>query len=187
MYPTLLGSCGSRPGIGRGVAIRRPRQIHLGHKVLIDDYAVLDVRGDGSKITLEDYVSIGRFSTVSAKNGSIHLASGVNVGSYTRIATQSSVSVGESTLIAAYCYIGPGNHQSGDGPLISQPMDIRGGVQIGSHSWIGAHTTIMDGVTIGSNTIIGAHSLVRESIPDNSVAFGVPARVASREKASLSD
>lgn len=178
-YPGLFASCGRRPGFGRGVSIRQPRRITLGNRVLIDDYAVLDVRNSDASITLGDFVSVGRFSTITAKTGAIKLGSGVNVGSYTRIATQSSVEIGESTLISAYCYIGPGNHSSADPdkPLISQEMEIRGGVKLGSHVWVGAHSTILDGVTIGDNSIVGAHSLVRESVPANCVVAGVPAKV----------
>jgi len=36
---------------------------------------------------------------------------------------------------------------------------------------------VMPNVTIGENSIIGANSLVLEDIPDNVVAFGVPAKV----------
>ena len=35
----------------------------------------------------------------------------------------------------------------------------------------------MPGVTIGANSIIGAHSFVNEDIPDNVLAFGVPAKI----------
>ena len=35
----------------------------------------------------------------------------------------------------------------------------------------------MPAVTIGENSIIGANSLVLEDIPDNVIAFGVPAKV----------
>jgi len=42
---------------------------------------------------------------------------------------------------------------------------------------IGSHSTILPGVSIGENSIIGAHSLVNKDIPDNVVAFGVPAKV----------
>ena len=42
---------------------------------------------------------------------------------------------------------------------------------------IGSHSTILPGVSIGENLIIGAHSLVNKDIPDNVVAFGVPAKV----------
>ena len=42
---------------------------------------------------------------------------------------------------------------------------------------IGSHSTILPGVSIGKNSIIGAHSLVNKDIPDNVIAFGVPAKV----------
>ncbi len=179
LYPYLFASCGRRPAFGRGVVIRRPNQIRLGSKVLVDDYAVLDVRGADAGMQLEDFVSVGRFSSVAAKGGQVRLGKAVNIGSYCRLATQSILEVGESVLVAAYCYIGSGNHQSGtqDRPLIERSMDIKGGVRIESHAWIGAHSTVLDGVTIGARSIIGAHSLVLESIPADSVAVGVPAKV----------
>lgn len=178
LYPTLLGGCGRRPAIGRGVVLRGPKKVVLGDKVLIDDYAALDARGEGAGITLGNRASIGRFTTVAAKGGRINLADGVNVGSYCRVATQSRIEIGPSVLIAAYVYIGPGNHQEGDGsaPLIEQPMEIKGGVRIGANAWIGAHSTILDGVTIGEGAIVGAHSLVRENVPAGAVVAGVPAR-----------
>jgi len=35
----------------------------------------------------------------------------------------------------------------------------------------------MPGVTVGENSIVGAFSFVNEDIPDNVVAYGIPARV----------
>lgn len=47
---------------------------------------------------------------------------------------------------------------------------------------IGAHCTILGGVRIGAHSVIGAHSLVTRDIPPYSVAYGVPAKVRrSRE------
>lgn len=177
-YPALFKACGKRPGFGRDLVIRNPRSISLGKKVLIDDCAVLDARGQNAALDLADYVSIGRFTTLAAKGGSIRLGQGVNVGSYCRIATQSMISIGESTLVAAYAYIGPGNHQQGDGDqaLIERPMEIKGGVTIGREAWIGTRATILDGVTIGERAIVGAHSLVRDDVPAGAVVAGVPAK-----------
>lgn len=178
LYPGLFLSCGRKPAFGKGMLIRNPRSICLGDKVLLDDYTVLDARGVEAKINLGNHVSVGRFSTLAAKGGEISLADGVNIGSYCRIATQSRVQIGESVLVAAYCYIGPGNHQSGDEatPLISRQMEIKGGVKIGAHAWLGAHCTILDGVTVGEKAVIGAHSLVLDDVPDGAVVAGVPAR-----------
>jgi acetyltransferase-like isoleucine patch superfamily enzyme len=184
LYPSLFKKCGRRPAIGRGGLLRVPGQISLGSGVLLDDYVTLDVRGAESAITVGDRVSIGRFSTVAAKHGSIELSNGCNIGSYCRVATNSKIVIGESVLIGAYAYIGPGNHTEGsdDEPLISRPMDIRGGVEIGAHTWLGARVTVLDGVKIGKHAIIGAHSLVTEDVPDWAVAVGTPARVIKIRK-----
>lgn len=167
---------------GRWVSIRQPERIEIGDNVFIDDGAVLDIRlkkSDMGKIILGNSVVLGRNTIVVAKDGAIQLHDGVNVSSNCRIATESKISIGKSTLVAAYCYIGPGNHQSGnnDVPLIEREMENRGGVSIGAHVWIGAHTTILDGVEIGDGAIIGAHSLVRDNIPPRTVAVGTPAKV----------
>jgi len=184
LYPSLFGAWGGKCALGRGVVIRNPRKIQLGKKVLVDDGAVLDARGENARLTLGDFVSIGRYSTLAAKGGSISLGAGVNVGSYCRLATQSKIEIGESTLIAAYAYIGPGNHQPGEGdtPLIAREMEIRGGVTIGAQAWIGTRATILDGVSIGERAIVGAHSLVLEDVPAGAVVAGTPAKIIRAPK-----
>jgi len=178
-YPHLFKSCGKRPAIGRGTILRIPNQVSLGNGVLVDDYCTLDVRGQGASIDVGDRVSIGRFSTIAAKGGTIRLGAGCNIGSYCRVATNSRVEIGESVLLGAYCYIGPGNHQEGEegAPLISAPMDLRGGVTIGEHAWLGTRVTVLDGVKIGRYAVIGAHSLVKDDVPDYAVAVGTPAKI----------
>ena len=178
LYPILFKQCGKRPALGRGVLLRNPKKISLGDKLLVDDYVALDSRGPSSAIDIGNFVSIGRYSTITAKNGTIKLGNGTNIGSHCRIATQSQITVGESSLIAAYCYIGPGNHQQEEGKsLIESSMEIKGGVKIGSHVWIGTKATILDGVSIGDGAIIGAHSLVREDVPAGAIVAGTPAKL----------
>lgn len=50
-------------------------------------------------------------------------------------------------------------------------------VVIGNDCWFGANVVVCPGVTIGDNCVIGAGSVVTKSIPANSFAAGVPARV----------
>ena len=50
-------------------------------------------------------------------------------------------------------------------------------IVVGNDVYIGVRTIILPGVTIGNRCIIGAGAVVAKSIPDNSVAVGVPARV----------
>jgi acetyltransferase-like isoleucine patch superfamily enzyme len=52
-----------------------------------------------------------------------------------------------------------------------------GAVVLKNNVRLGSHSTVLPGVTIGENSIIGAQSLVTCDIPDNVIAFGVPAKV----------
>lgn len=176
LFPKLFLSCGARPMIGRSVTIRGGKQIKIGTKVMLDDYAVLDARKD-SDIEIGDYVSVGRSSALIAKGAKIKLANGVNISSDCRIASESSIEIGESSLVSAFCYIGPGNHQrNSEQAVIEQDMHNKGGVTIGKNVWIGARVTIMDGVTIGDNAVVGAHSFVKNNVPANTTVFGTPAK-----------
>jgi len=98
--------------------------------------------------------------------------------------------LGDKTDIGAFTYI---NAKNG--------VVIEDGVQIGSHSSIysistidgkegkvilkkncriGSHSIVMPGVTVGENAVIGAFSFVTKDIPDNVVAFGIPAKVIKK-------
>lgn len=100
--------------------------------------------------------------------------------------------LGRETDIGAFTYI-----QADAGVTIEDYVEIGGGslvysvstidhrrgpIHLKKNCKIGAQSTIMPGVTIGENSIIGAHSLVKEDIPDNVVAWGVPAKVMGEVK-----
>jgi acetyltransferase-like isoleucine patch superfamily enzyme len=56
-------------------------------------------------------------------------------------------------------------------PIRSEPVSVGEGV------WLGSHVVVLMGSTIGARSVVGAHSLVNSAISEDSVAFGVPARV----------
>lgn len=184
LLPMFLKSSGKGLMVGRGVNIRQPHRISIGKSVFIDDYATLDVRafsdsGPEVGIEIQDKALVGRHSVILSRNGKVKLGAACNISSYCRIASETGIDIGESVLIAAYVYIGPGNHGHADPnvPIIEQAMDRRGGVKIGKNSWIGTRATILDGVTIGEGAIVGAHSLVKEDVPDRAIVAGTPAKI----------
>lgn len=111
------------------------------------------------------------------------------------ITIEDKVSMGHDNHIWAFSLVRVGHHTmtAKDMLIVSASHDTStfepiGGqeVEIGPGCWIGARVTILGGVKIGKGCIIGAGSVVKNSIPDWSIAAGVPARVIrKREPAEM--
>lgn len=85
------------------------------------------------------------------------------------------VSIGRHTIINVNCSV---HHDSkiGDYVTIGPGSNIVGRVSIGDESFIGAGVTVIPGVKIGKAVYIGAGSIVTSDIPDNFIAYGMPAK-----------
>lgn len=57
-----------------------------------------------------------------------------------------------------------------------------GKIVIENHVWVSQNVTILKDVVIGSNSIIGVGAIVTRSLPRNSIAAGVPARVVKENR-----
>lgn len=180
LYPYFLGAMGRNVVIGKGVTIRHPKKIRLGDGVMVDDYAVLDAKGESNRgIAIGANVMIGRNTVLSCKDGDLSIGDNANIAMNCLIQSGKDVRIGQNVLMAAYVYVvGGGVHRSSrtDVPIIDQGQVIRD-VVIDDNAWIGADVTIMDGVTIGRDAIIGAGAVVTQDVPEFTVAAGLPARV----------
>lgn len=182
LYPLILGRVGRGVVFGTNVVLRHPHKIELGDGVVIDDHCLLDAKGVGNAgIKLGDRVFLGRNSILSCKDGDIDLASGVNIGFNCEVFSSSSVRIGADTLVAAYCYlVGGGNYDlTGSSVAFAEQdgLDSRGGIVVGANCWIAAGVKVLDGVTVGDGAVIGAGAVVNRSVPERSIAAGVPAKV----------
>lgn len=72
--------------------------------------------------------------------------------------------IGHETIIEDYVNIAPG-------------VNIGGKARIGKGTFVGIGSTVINNIKVGSNVIIGAGSVVVKDIPDNVVAYGIPAKV----------
>jgi acetyltransferase-like isoleucine patch superfamily enzyme len=90
-----------------------------------------------------------------------------DIGAFSYINALCIVVIEDNVQIGSHCSI----------YSVSTIDNSSGKVVLKNNCRIGSHSTILPGVSIGQNSIIGAHSLVNKDIPDNVVAFGVPAKV----------
>lgn len=186
LYRGLFRHMGKNVVIGRSVTLRHPHKIFIDDGVLIDDYAVLDAKGERNEgIHIGRNVMIGRNSILSCKDGDLSIGDNSNIAMNCVIQSGRTVRIGKNVLMAAYCYVvGGGDHRADrtDIPIIQQGQIIRG-ITIGDGAWIGAGTTVMDGVNVGRDAIVGAGAVVTRDLPDFAVAMGVPARVTADRRA----
>ena len=93
-----------------------------------------------------------------------------DIGAFTYINAKNSVIIEDFVQIGSHCSI----------YSVSTIDDKEGEVILKKNCKIGTHSVVMPGVTIGENSVIGAFSFVTDDIPDNVVAFGVPAKVVKK-------
>lgn len=168
---------------GKNVSLRYASRVKIGAWSLLDDGVVIDGFGKngvsiGRSCTISAYSRLVASVTPNALGVGIEIGDHVGIGEFSRIGGSGGVKIGKNTHMAQYLSIHPENHKfdQPDKDIIDQGT-IRAPIVIGENCWIGAKVTILAGVHIGDNCVIGAGSIVTKSIPRNSIAVGVPAKV----------
>ncbi len=185
LYPRLLGACGRGVAFGVGVTLRHPHKIRIGDNAIIDDHCLLDAKGrDNGGISIGSGVFLGRNSILSCKNGDIVLGDRVNIGFNCEVFSGSRVTLGDDTLVAAYCYFIGGDHAPTDiEASVTEQGSRSAGITVGEKCWFGAGVKVLDGITVGAHSIIGAGAVVTRDVPAYAVAVGLPARVVRDRRA----
>lgn len=184
LYRHVFKKMGTNIILGK-IEVRHPGKVELGNNVVIDDYSILDARGEENKgIYLSDNVMIGR-NTYLQGRGYLELGSNSKVNMNCIIQSGKLVKIGNNVNIGAYSYlIGQGGRKYDrmDIPLFTQKTPSKEGIIIEDDVVIGADVKILDGVKIGTGCFIGAGAVVTKNIPPYSIAVGVPAKVIKTRK-----
>lgn len=95
--------------------------------------------------------------------------------------------INTNAQIGDYCCINTGaivEHDCvlGDNVFIQPRSVLAGNVSVGGDSIVGIGAIVRDNVKIGKNCLIGGGAFVSKDIPDNSIAYGVPAKVVGIRK-----
>jgi acetyltransferase-like isoleucine patch superfamily enzyme len=140
----------------------------------------------GGQIHISANASITDGVILAPYGGSIHVGENVFVGPYCVLYGHGGLVIGKDTMIAAHSVIIPSNHGFADREkTISSQPSTNFGITIGEDVWIGCGVKILDAVSIGKGCVIGAGTVVNKSLPDYSIAVGVPARIIGKRGDTL--
>lgn len=183
MYSALFRICGAKIGknvkfLGKiKVKIKGSfKNIEILDNVLIS--ANVDFRNrENGKIILKEGVYLDEgVRLVAARNGSITIGRGTEVGSGTVFNSGGTTNIGNHCMLASFVNINSSSHGIIKSQYIKEQNHIHGIVNVGDDVWIGSYSTILMDSIVGNGAVIGSHSVVKGEVKDFAVAVGVPAR-----------
>ena len=101
---------------------------------------------------------------------SLQMGKKTDIGAFTYINAKNGVVIEDEVQVGSHCSI----------YSVSTIDNKEGKVWLKKNCKIGSHSVIMPGVTVGENAVVGAFSFVKENIPDNTLAYGVPAKIIKK-------
>jgi len=164
--------------------LRLGKHVFIGDRVTVyADNGTGSVQiGDNSAVHQDSIIEVGRGGSVSIGSDT-HIQPRLQISAYV-----GSVSIGSGVQIAPNCAFYPYNHGAEPGvSMRKQELTSKGGIVVGDEAWLGYGVVVLDGVTIGHGAIIGAGSVVSRSVPPDSIAVGVPAKVIGRRGGAEKD
>ncbi|MDP3465941.1 MAG: acyltransferase [Sulfuricurvum sp.] len=164
------------------IKIQKNNHIKIGNNVGLSGCTII-IKGQNNILSIGDHSRL--------RNMTIEI-----VGSHC------SIEIGEKCVIGHDCYLSAKEDnihlQIGDNCMLSRNVNIltsdghpifqnetrinpARSISIGNHVWLADNVIILKGVSIGEGSIIGIHSLVTKSIPEHTIAVGIPAKVIKHD------
>lgn len=108
-----------------------------------------------------------KYNWVVQNKDNLSLGYKTDIGAFSYINAKNGVIIEDLVQLGSHCSI-----------YSTSTIDHKDGkVHLKKNCRIGTHSSIMPGVTVGENSVVGAFSFVTTDIPDNVLAYGIPARV----------
>ena len=162
--------------------LRHPEVITRGFVFLGKDVG-LEARPGHGRLILGRWVHVGDRTCIRSHEGTVEVGDKVVFGTENMVNGYLDINIGESTLIADWIYICDFDHRTEDlhTPIKDQGI-VKAPVRIGADCWLGTKVSVLRGSEVGRGSVLAAHTVVRGSIPEYSVAAGIPARVVKSRR-----
>ncbi len=182
------------PVVGDGCTIHPmavvERGVRIGNNVSIGPFTVLR-----SGTVIGDHVSISANCVIGEEGFQVLRENGVNrkirhcgqtvledhveVGALNvihRSLFEGATRIGQNTKLDTKIHVGH-NCMVDNNVVITPGVVLCGSSALEEDAWLGPNSSVLNKVTVGKNSMIGMGSVVTRSIPADSLAYGVPARV----------
>lgn len=140
-------------------------------------------------IKVGNNISIMRFSSLYAHDGTLELGDHISINSNTHIgaADKGKIVIGNHVIIAQNVVLRASDHgySSLDVPIIQQGH-VGGEIVIEDDVWICANVVVTSNVRVGRHSIIAAGAVVTKDIDPYSIVGGVPAKLIKKRGDSVS-
>src|SRR4051794_20189546 len=174
---TLHADISPQALIGRGLSVEmRPGRVV---RLTVGPGAALR---DGVVLRLGGTLDIGagcdiRWGVVLNVKGTLRLAPRVALGRGTSVHVDGEQTWGFAVVAGEYTTVLDTTHgfDGSNVAIMDQPVSLRP-VSIGAGTFLGSGSCVMPGVVIGRGVRVGAGAVVTRDLPDNAVAFGMPAK-----------
>ena len=157
-------------GLGKGSVILRPRQISGARFISVGCRTA--IHADSQLYALGEYEG-------AMYSPRLEIGEDVYIGPHVCLTACNSLTISDGCVLSQYVYITDFLHGfSPEGvPILEQPLESKGPVDIGRGCFLGFRSAIMPGVTLGEHCVVGTNSVVTRSFPAYSMIAGCPAEV----------
>ena len=158
------------------------KNIVFGNNLIFGKNITLKIREEG-KIFLEDKVYLDdNVRLIAAREGSIKINEGTNIGYGTIINSGGDVFIGKYCLISNNCNINSSSHGLKKDNYIIGQKHLHGNVIIGDDVWLGGFVTVTYNTKLNEGSVVGANSLVSRDLQPFSINVGCPTKKISVRK-----
>jgi acetyltransferase-like isoleucine patch superfamily enzyme len=166
-FPLAIGACGRGSSIARPRDIRGAPHVTMGQRSFIRPHSYIECLSRWGDQVFSPTVTIG---------------DGVYIGGHLYLVCIARVRIGHRCVLSEHVYISDNSHgfDPDAGPIMRQPLESKGPIEIGDDCFIGYRAVVMPGVTLGHHCVVGANAVVTKSFPPYSMVAGVPARLIRR-------
>ena len=153
---------------GEGSVVDRPEWLYGAWKIAIGA-RVLILRGA--------WLAVERGAWGGGDEPALRIGDGVGMRPGCAVSASESIVIEDNVIFGTGCSVIDSDHTHAPHENVLFNPSVTAPIRIGRGTWLGDRVTVLRGADIGAHCTIGAGSVVRGTIPDHSVAVGVPARV----------